>query len=57
MWRRSTRRVGAFDHRLRLPGELDAHEIKAEMQDGVLSITVPQGRRRKAATRRDHRGE
>ncbi|MFE9172924.1 Hsp20/alpha crystallin family protein [Streptomyces kebangsaanensis] len=39
--RRSTRRVGAFEYRLRLPGELDTHKIKAEMQDGVLSITVP----------------
>ncbi|MEU1466106.1 Hsp20/alpha crystallin family protein [Streptomyces sp. NPDC005727] len=39
--RRSTRRVGAFEYRLRLPGELDAQNIKAEMHDGVLSITVP----------------
>lgn len=39
--RRSTRRVGAFEYRLQQPGELDTHEIKAEMQDGVLSITVP----------------
>ncbi|MFF2437486.1 Hsp20/alpha crystallin family protein [Streptomyces sp. NPDC058107] len=39
--RRSTRRVGAFEYRLRLPEELDTHKIKAEMQDGVLSITVP----------------
>lgn len=33
--RRSTRRVGAFEYRLRLPGELDTHKIKAEMQDGL----------------------
>ncbi|MET7907333.1 Hsp20/alpha crystallin family protein [Streptomyces avermitilis] len=39
--RRSTRRVGAFEYRLRLPGELDTDKIKADMQDGVLSITVP----------------
>lgn len=39
--RRSTRRVGAFEYRLRLPGELDTNKIKAEIQDGVLSITVP----------------
>ncbi|MFF3419838.1 Hsp20/alpha crystallin family protein [Streptomyces sp. NPDC002698] len=37
----STRRVGAFEYRLRLPGELDTHTIKADMQDGGLSITVP----------------
>ncbi|MFF7970146.1 Hsp20 family protein [Streptomyces sp. NPDC007905] len=39
--RRSTRRVGAFEYRLRLPGELDTDKIKADMHDGVLSITVP----------------
>ncbi|MGW7427638.1 Hsp20/alpha crystallin family protein [Streptomyces sp. NPDC054813] len=40
--RRSTRRVGAFEYRWRLPGELDTHKIKADMQDGVLSITLPE---------------
>ncbi|RZB19797.1 Hsp20/alpha crystallin family protein [Streptomyces sp. F001] len=39
--RRSTRRTGAFEYRLRLPGELDTDKIKAQMSDGVLSITVP----------------
>ncbi|MEU9156626.1 Hsp20 family protein [Streptomyces sp. NPDC048417] len=39
--RRSTRRVGAFEYPLRLPGELDTRKIKADMQDGVLSLTVP----------------
>ncbi|WP_458248400.1 Hsp20/alpha crystallin family protein [Streptomyces sp. MAI_2237] len=38
--RRSTRRVGAFEYRLRLPGELDTQKVKAETRDGVLSITV-----------------
>ena len=28
--RRSTRHVGAFEYRLRLPGELDTHKIKAD---------------------------
>ncbi|MEU6807887.1 Hsp20/alpha crystallin family protein [Streptomyces sp. NPDC046831] len=48
--RRSTRRVGAFEYRLRLPGELDTNNIKADLQDGVLSITVP-----KAETTRPRR--
>ncbi|BAC74955.1 MULTISPECIES: Hsp20/alpha crystallin family protein [Streptomyces] len=39
----STRHVGAFEYRLRLPGELATHKIKADMQDGVLGITVPKG--------------
>ena len=39
--RRSTRRTGAFEYRLRLPGEVDMDKITARMSDGVLSITVP----------------
>ncbi|MGW3094419.1 Hsp20/alpha crystallin family protein [Streptomyces sp. NPDC001102] len=39
--RRSSRRVGAFEYRLRLPGELDTQKIKADLRDGVLSVTVP----------------
>ncbi|MFJ9801627.1 Hsp20/alpha crystallin family protein [Streptomyces wuyuanensis] len=39
--RRSTRRTGAFEYRLRLPGEVDTERINAQMSDGVLTITVP----------------
>ncbi|MFD9980659.1 Hsp20/alpha crystallin family protein [Streptomyces massasporeus] len=39
--RRSTRRTGAFEYRLRLHGEVDTEKINAQMSDGVLSITVP----------------
>ncbi|MDI9835135.1 Hsp20/alpha crystallin family protein [Streptomyces sp. KAU_LT] len=39
--RRSTRRTGAFEYRLRLPGEVDTDKISAKMSDGVLTITVP----------------
>ncbi|MGA5895845.1 Hsp20/alpha crystallin family protein [Streptomyces venetus] len=39
--RRSTRRTGAFEYRLRLPGEVDTEKINAQMSDGVLTITVP----------------
>ncbi|MFH8453974.1 Hsp20/alpha crystallin family protein [Streptomyces fungicidicus] len=38
---RSTRRTGAFEYRLRLPGEVDTEKIDARMSDGVLAITVP----------------
>ncbi|MFB6636303.1 Hsp20/alpha crystallin family protein [Streptomyces chartreusis] len=39
--RRSTRRTGSFEYRLRLPGEVDAEKVNAQMSDGVLTITVP----------------
>ncbi|MET7452585.1 Hsp20/alpha crystallin family protein [Streptomyces sp. NPDC005574] len=39
--RRSTRRTGAFEYRLRLPGELDTEKINAQMSGGVLTIVVP----------------
>lgn len=48
--RRSTRRTGAFEYRLRLPGDLDTDRISADMKNGVLSITVP-----KAEAARPHR--
>ncbi|MFJ5533380.1 Hsp20/alpha crystallin family protein [Streptomyces sp. NPDC093261] len=39
--RRSTRRTGAFEYRLQLPGEVDTDKITADMKDGILTITVP----------------
>ncbi|MEU2489747.1 Hsp20 family protein [Streptomyces sp. NPDC007883] len=39
--RRSTRRTGAFEFRLRLPGDVDAEKVTAEMSAGVLTVTVP----------------
>ncbi|MGW2940065.1 Hsp20/alpha crystallin family protein [Streptomyces sp. NPDC001156] len=39
--RRGTRRTGAFEYRLRLPGEVDAEKVTAEMSAGVLTVTVP----------------
>jgi len=38
--RRSARRIGAFEYRLRLPGEVDTEKINAQISDGVLTITV-----------------
>jgi HSP20 family protein len=39
--RRKTRRVGEFDLRVTLPGHVDAENVQAEMQDGVLNVRVP----------------
>ncbi|WP_405521681.1 Hsp20/alpha crystallin family protein [Streptomyces canus] len=39
--RRSTRRTGSFEYRLRLPGEVDTEKINARISDGVLTVTVP----------------
>jgi HSP20 family protein len=39
--RRGTRRTGAFEYRLRLPGEVDAEKVTAQMSAGVLTVTVP----------------
>ncbi|KPI23750.1 heat shock protein Hsp20 [Actinobacteria bacterium OV320] len=39
--RRRTRRTGAFEYRLRLPGEVETEKINAQISDGVLSVTVP----------------
>lgn len=50
--RRKTRRVGEFDLRVTLPGHVDAEDVQAEMQDGVLTVRVP-----KPDTARPHRIE
>ncbi|WP_065966290.1 Hsp20/alpha crystallin family protein [Streptomyces sparsogenes] len=39
--RRSTRRTGHFEYRMRLPGEVNTEGVKASMSEGVLSIDVP----------------
>lgn len=39
--RRSTRRVGRFEHRTLLPGDFNADGINATLSDGVLTVTVP----------------
>ena len=50
--RRKTRRVGEFDMRVTLPGHVDAENIQAEMEGGVLTVRVP-----KPDTARPHRIE
>jgi HSP20 family protein len=39
--RQSTRRVGRFEYRVILPGELNTKDVSAGLDDGVLAITVP----------------
>ena len=39
--RRRTRRTGQFDYRVSLPGELDADNVDARLDDGVLTVRVP----------------
>jgi HSP20 family protein len=39
--RRQTRKVGEFDYRFSLPVDIDADEIEAELNDGVLTLRAP----------------
>lgn len=50
--RRKTRRVGEFDVRVTLPGHVNAEDVQATMEEGVLTVRVP-----KPATARPHRIE
>jgi HSP20 family protein len=43
--RRRTRRVGRFEYRVTLPGEVDAERIDASLDHGVLRIRVPKPER------------
>ncbi|MBL7502828.1 Hsp20/alpha crystallin family protein [Frankia sp. CNm7] len=36
--RRQTRRVGRFEHRVTLPGEVDPDSVRATLRDGVLTL-------------------
>jgi len=46
--RRKQRRVGQFEYRVYLPGDIDADRVEASLNEGVLTVTVP-----KAATEKD----
>ena len=39
--RRSSRRVGHFDYRVNLPGISDTEEVRATLDEGVLTVRVP----------------
>lgn len=39
--RRSSRRVGHFDYRVNLPGISETEDVKATLDEGVLTVRVP----------------
>jgi HSP20 family protein len=39
--RRRTRRTGEFELRVTLPGRVDAGEVEANLDDGVLTVRIP----------------
>ena len=38
--RRQTRRTGQFDYRVVLPGEVDADNVEANLEEGILRVRV-----------------
>jgi HSP20 family protein len=38
---RSSRRTGQFEYRATLPGDIKTDQVKAELADGVLTVTAP----------------
>src|SRR3954470_1651855 len=43
--RRRTRRTGRFEYRVVLPGEVDASQVEAHLDGGVLNLRVPKAER------------
>ena len=43
--RRRTRRTGRFEYRVRLPEQVDASKIEANLDQGVLTVQVPKSER------------
>ncbi|WP_102143382.1 Hsp20/alpha crystallin family protein [Mycobacterium hubeiense] len=41
MLRRRTRRVGQFEYRVTLPGEIRENDVKASLAQGILTIQLP----------------
>ncbi len=38
---RSSRRTGQFEYRAILPGDIETDQVKAELAEGVLTVTAP----------------
>jgi len=49
LFRRRTRKVGQFEFRVTLPGDLRADDIEASLAYGVLSVYVPKAERAKSS--------
>ncbi|HWG64341.1 MAG TPA: Hsp20/alpha crystallin family protein [Streptosporangiaceae bacterium] len=45
--RRSSRRMGRFEYRTYLPTDINAEGVAANLQDGVLTVTVPKSEQAK----------
>ena len=50
-WYFSERQFGSFSRSFRLPSDADTAKVKAEMKDGVLTVTVPKKAAAQTATR------
>jgi HSP20 family protein len=46
--RRKTRRVGEFEYRVLLPGDIHDHGVEASLANGVLTVRVPKAEHAKA---------
>ncbi|XP_020577226.1 17.6 kDa class I heat shock protein-like [Phalaenopsis equestris] len=48
-WHRIERSIGSFLRRFKLPGSAKASDVKAAMEDGVLTVVVPKEEEKKRA--------
>lgn len=48
----SERRYGAFERQVGLPKDVDADAIKAQVKDGVLTVTLPKDKKAEARARK-----
>ncbi len=45
MLRRQSRRIGAFEHRISMPGDVDPDSVTATLENGVLMVRLAKARR------------
>jgi HSP20 family protein len=50
-WHRVERAQGSFLRRIRLPENANVDEVKAQVQDGVLTVTIPKVQKPKPQAR------
>lgn len=51
-WYFSERQFGSFSRSFRLPPDADENAVRAEMKDGVLTVTIPRKTPQKSESRR-----